>query len=118
MDDVWVRIGLVAGALLIVGVTTFALRRRAAGPPRSLAATGLAAGTYLFSSNGCPTCESARVKLVGRVGEAGFKEIVWERDAGLFSELGVDAVPAVLVVDHDGSGKLYPGQPGRALRVV
>jgi hypothetical protein len=116
MDEVWGRLGLVAGALLLAGVTTMILRRGKTGSTRQVPATGLAAGTYLFSSTACPTCRSARDKLVDRVGEAGFEEFVWEQDPGLFSDLGVEAVPAVLVVGDHGSGMLYPGQPDRALR--
>ena len=116
MDEVWVRVGLIAGTLLVVGVTTVVLRRREAGTPRQVSATGLASGIYFFSSTTCPTCRSARDTLVDRIGEVGFSEIAWEQDALLFSELGVDAVPAVLVVGDGGAGRLFPGQPDRVLR--
>lgn len=53
--------------------------------------------------------------MVAALGETGFTEYVWEDDPGVFSELGIDAVPAVLVVGEDGRGRLYPGQPDRAL---
>lgn len=118
MDEVWVRFGLVAGALVVAGAATLILRHRATEPLRLLSTTGLAAGTYLFSSDACSTCRSARDKLVARVGEAGFSEFVWESEPRLFAELGIDAVPAVLLVAENGSGTLYRGQPDRALRHV
>ena len=118
MDDVWVRVVLLAGTVLIAGGTTLVLRRREAGTLRQVSGTGLAAGIYFFSSTTCPTCRSAREKMVDRVGEVGFSEIVWEENPRLISELGVDAVPAVLVVGENGAGTLYPGQPDRALRAV
>lgn len=118
MDEIWIRLSLIAGALLIAGMATMLLRRRAGAHRRQIPNTGLAVGIYLFSSSPCLTCRTAREKLKDRVGETGFEEFVWEQEPGLFSELGVDVVPAVLVVEENGSGKLYPGQPDRALRGV
>lgn len=69
---------------------------------------------YLFTSTACPTCITAREKLAGKVDV--FEEVVWEEQPGVFSELGVDAVPAVLVVGDGGAGRLFPGQPDRVLR--
>jgi hypothetical protein len=53
--------------------------------------------------------------MVSAVGIDGFTEHVWEEDPGVFSDLGIDAVPAVLVIREGGQGRLYPGRPDRAL---
>lgn len=116
MDDAWVRAGLVASALLVVGVVVLVLRRNETAKARRVPVTGLRPGIYLFSSTTCPTCITARGKLSEKVDV--FEEIVWEEQPGLFEELGVDAVPAVLVVGDGGAGRLFPGQPDRALREV
>jgi hypothetical protein len=41
--------------------------------------------------------------------------VTWEREPEQFEALGIEAVPAVLVVDESGNGRLYPGQPPRTL---
>lgn len=116
MDDVWVRASLVAGTLLVVGVVVLVLRRHSSAPTRQVAVTALETGLYLFTSITCPTCQTARATLSEKV--AGFEEIVWEEQPDIFSSIGVDAVPAVLVVGEDGTGRLFPGQPDRVLREV
>lgn len=83
---------------------------------RQVEATGFEAGVYFFSSAGCPTCTAAREKLETGLGEAGFTEFVWEEQPEPFGVLDVDAVPAVAILDERGRGRLYPGQPERALR--
>ncbi|MGH3649714.1 MAG: hypothetical protein ACRDU9_03320, partial [Acidimicrobiia bacterium] len=57
----------------------------------------------------------ARRKLDAFLGEGGYREMAWEREPVRFDELGIDSVPAVLVVGEGGRGRLYPGQPDRAL---
>ena len=116
MDDVWIRAGLVAAALLVVGVVLLVLRWKESAQARRVSVKGLGPGIYLFTSTTCPTCITARERLSERVDV--FEEIVWEEQPGLFTELGVDAVPAVLVVGEGGSGRLFPGQPDRVLREV
>ena len=118
MDEVWARLGLIAGALLVALVVTLVLRARARGAPQRLESTGLEAGIYYFSSASCPDCRSVRRKLTEALGESGFLEFNWEQQPGVFHDLSVDAVPATLVVNTDGSGTLYPGQPDRALATV
>ncbi len=114
MDEIWIRLGLIAGALGMAFVVTLILRSRAGGSPRRLESTGLIAGVYLFTSSTCQDCRPARSKLTERLGDR-FIEMNWEREPALFHELGVVAVPATLVVEADGSGTLFPGQPEKAL---
>lgn len=114
MDDVWLRVAVVAAAFLIaVGIAM--ARRGNRRPVRSIRSLDLAAGVYLFTSEGCSTCEAARSKMDGSLSDE-YTELVWEREPERFHALGVDAVPSVLIVDGKGHGQLYPGQPDRALR--
>lgn len=115
MDEIWARVGLVFGALAVAGAISFLQWRRTRRPVRTVEASDMAAGVYFFSSATCPTCERAREKLNARLGENGYTEFVWENDPGPFANLDVDAVPAVAVLDESGRGRLYPGQPDRAL---
>lgn len=114
MDEVWARAAIVLGVLL-VAFGMIALLRRRRRPIRAIEAPDLGAGIFFFSSVTCPTCARARAKLDAHLGESGYTEFAWESDADLFTKLNVDAVPAVAVLDQTGSGKLYPGQPDRAL---
>lgn len=115
MDEIWARIGLVLGALAIAGIVVAVQRRRSRIPEREIVAPQLDPGLHFFSSRACSTCEGARERIVAAVGETGFSEHVWEEDPEVFSELGIDAVPASLVVREGGRGRLYPGNPERAL---
>ena len=116
MDEFWNRMALVGGALIVAGAVALWQRRRSRRPIRDLGELDMPRGLYFFSSASCPTCRSARRKIESAVGLDGFTEYVWEREPGLFADLEVDAVPAVLVVDELGRGRLYPGQPERALQ--
>ncbi|MGD2102908.1 MAG: hypothetical protein PVG83_11815 [Acidimicrobiia bacterium] len=88
---------------------------RAPRRARVVTSTGLDSGIYLFTSSTCPTCGSARSRLDDVVGADGFSEIPWEGDPGVFADLGVDAVPALLVVDPSGDGRLHPGVSRRVI---
>lgn len=115
MDEIWARVGLVLGALAIAGIVVAIQRRGRRVPERDIEAPRLDPGLHFFSSRGCSTCDGARQKIINAVGESGFTEYVWEEDPGVFGELGIDAVPAVLVVREPGKGRLYPGRPDKAL---
>lgn len=118
MSEVWLRIGLIAGALAVAAVATLILRSRMTGRPKALGPTGLDPGIYLFTSAACPDCSSVRRALIDTLGESGFVELSWEQEPGVFHELGVDAVPATLIVGEDGSGTLWPGSPEPALKSI
>lgn len=115
MSELWLRLGLIAGALAVGALATVILRSRVTGRPKVLMRTGLAPGIYLFTSAACPGCSSARRMLIDELGESGFVELRWEQQPGVFHQLSVDAVPATVIVGEDGSGTLWPGRPERAL---
>ena len=118
MDELWARIGLIVGALAVAYLLTLVIRVRAGGSPRSVDETGLRQGVYLFSSSACPACKAVRQQLSEVLGEDGFLELSWEESPGVFHDLGIAAVPATLVVAEDGSGTIFPGEPGAALAAV
>ena len=79
------------------------------------ASVGTSYRSSCFSSSACSDCPLARRTLADALGEQGFLELSWEDDPGAFDRLGVDAVPATLVVAADGSGTLWPGGAEMAL---
>lgn len=115
MDEVWLRLGLIGGALLVAASATLVIRSRATGRPREIVDAGLGPGVYFFSSSACPDCGSARQSLVDALGTDGFEELSWEHDPGEFHRLEVTAVPATMVVSGDGSAVVWPGKAERAL---
>jgi hypothetical protein len=115
MSDVWVRLILVAGALVVVLVVTLLLRGRSGVRPIPIEAAGLGPGVYLFSSSACLDCAPARRAIEQALGATGFVEIRWEEAPGVFHDLGIGAVPATVVVWVDGSAMLFPGMPEEAL---
>ena len=115
MDEVWARVGLVIGALAVAACVTLIQRWRTRRPIRTVEVTGTAPGVYFFSSSTCPTCEQAREKLDARLGEEGYTEHAWENDPGPFSDFDIEAVPTVVILEEGGRGRLYPGQPDKAL---
>nr|PZN35840.1 MAG: hypothetical protein DIU67_02180 [Actinomycetota bacterium] len=104
---------VVGGAALAVAVFAWAWNRARSRPRRRIASTGLGAGVYLFTSAGCDQCARARELLTASLGEGGFTEIPWERQADVFDRLGIKAAPSTLVVKGDGSGVWYAGVPRR-----
>lgn len=118
MDEIGLRLALIIGMLAVAAVVTLVLRARARVAARKLNHTGLTEGVYFFTSSTCLDCGPARRKLDEVLGEGAYTEIGWERDPETFARLGIDAVPATLVVAPDGSGTLWPGDPGRALADV
>ncbi len=119
MSEFEVRLAGVIGAVL-VGIAISLLFRRGSDqrPPIVVRQTRLGVGVYLFTSASCPDCEVARHTLLEAIGPTGYSELTWESDPEIFSELGVDAVPATLIVTHSDGSVLYPGRPDRALEAL
>lgn len=111
MDDLWTRIGVIAGALLVASMVVAVRRKAALTAPRRLETTGLRPGIYLFTSAACDECQTARAKLEEHVGERGYAEIDWEHSPEVFTGLGIEVVPATMMVAADGSALLWRGQP-------
>lgn len=101
-----------ATAVLVVWVLRSRSRR-----PRRIDPSGMTTGVYLFTTATCLDCEPARRALVQRLGEDGFREVRWEEEPAWFGRLGIDEVPATLVVDGRGRGRVYRGRPGRSVRL-
>ena len=115
MDETWIRLGLISGALMIAGLAAMAQQRRSRGPVRPVAVGDLPPGVYLLSSATCEACGSARRKLDARLGSGNYTELTWEEDRERLESLGADAVPSVLLVEGGGRGRLFRGQPEPAL---
>ena len=118
MNELWIRLFIVAGALVAALVLVALLRMRARGRPELIESVSLKPGIYLFTSSACLDCAPARQSLRETFGVGGFSEISWEDGPETFDELGVTAVPATLVVEGDGGAKLYSGQPTAVLRLL
>jgi hypothetical protein len=114
MSDVWGRAAVVATGLMVAGAIGLWLRARSRRP-RDVSRGRLSAGVYLFTSSTCPTCESARRRVVEVFGDGGFEELAWESHPDVFADTGVDVVPALVIVKGSGPGRLYPGASERAL---
>ncbi len=84
--------------------------------PTRFGSVSLPAGAYLFTSGTCEDCLLARAAMNQALGSAGYREIGWESEPEIFETLGIEAVPATLLVAKSGRATLYPGQPGRALK--
>jgi hypothetical protein len=119
MNEIWARLAWVLGAV-VVAVAAILIQRAVTGRRRPVPVqqTTLGAGVYLFTSATCPDCETARRLLAGGIGPSGFVELSWEDRPEVFQDLGVDAVPATLIVGESGSSTLYPGRPDFALEVL
>lgn len=115
MNELWVRVALVAGALAIAGVIALIRHRHARTGVHTVDAKSLDAGVYFFSSATCATCVQARAKLDSALGGTGYREFAWENEPDAFTRYGVEQVPALMVVDEGGRGRVYLGQPDRAL---
>jgi hypothetical protein len=113
MSEIWLRLGIVAGGVVLGLLAVFILRRP--GPRIAAEALGLDPGVYLFSSTTCADCAPARDRLADDLGQTGFVEIRWEDEPALFEELGVEAVPCTVIVSKVGVATRFPGMPDRAL---
>ena len=101
------RLIIVLAVVAIVVGVTMVLRRRPRIRRYDVVDTGLPAGLYLLTSDGCDTCERARLAMVRR-GMA-HTELSWQKNPDVFERLSIDAVPSVLKIDNDGGGSWYRG---------
>lgn len=102
---------LVTAIAVVVAVTIWFLRHRPTS--RTIPDPGLDDGLYLFTSEGCDSCEPARASLRSR--GIAFTEVRWSHDPAAFERLGIDAVPSVLLVSGR-RGRLFRGGVPRSLR--
>jgi hypothetical protein len=110
------RLILVVALAAVVAVVVWGLRRRPPVRRRPVNRSGLPAGVYLLTSDGCDTCDRARSKLIG-LGVA-HTELSWQKNPAVFERLGIDAVPSVLQIDATGSGTWWRGGvPRRPFRL-
>lgn len=116
MSEVWVRLAVILGALILALVATVAIRGTTRGRPAVIDAGGLRPGVYLFSSATCLDCQSARAAIDAGMGPRGFVEIKWEEEPGPFHDLGIEVVPTTVIVSDDGSAEVFPGMPDKALK--
>lgn len=115
MDELWLRVVLVGTALVVTAAVSYLLARRSGTKPRRVNTGSMEPGVYLFTSATCADCAPAREKLRKALGDHGFHEVSWEDQPRVLQDLGVDAVPATLIVGEGGWGTLYPGRPDRAI---
>lgn len=115
MDDLAVRIALVAAVLVAALAIAWFQQRRSRRPGRPIENSGLPPGFHYFSSRACDTCVDARAMLQRRLGAGGYVEHAWEEEPSIFQRLDVDEVPALLVVAKDGSARLFAGRLHDAL---
>ncbi|MGH8916661.1 MAG: hypothetical protein ACRDZM_19375 [Acidimicrobiia bacterium] len=111
MSDVWIRLGLITVVLglgLIVGAALHIRDRRRPAP---IDVTGLAPGVYFFSSATCHECLPARDLIEAALGPEGFVEVKWEEQPATFAEIGIEEVPATIVVEEDRPARLFTGIP-------
>lgn len=113
MSEVWLRIAIIAGAVLVIVVVVAFMRPRRSGEIGG-STSGMAPGVYLFTSGTCADCVPAREQLLEKLGPGGFHEIEWEQDPDAFTRAGIDVVPCTVVVGLDGSATSFPGMPDPA----
>ncbi len=118
MSEVWARLLVVVAVLGIAASVGFLISLRGRRRPVPALTTGLEAGVYLFTSAGCADCRPAKQALVDVLGRDGFAEVRWEESPDLFTEVGIDVVPATLVVEEGGAGTVFRGHPTEALRAL
>lgn len=104
---------IVAAVAVLVVVAIVILRRRPVLRARRLGPTDLPPGVYLMTSDGCGTCERARVTLTRR--NIPYTELSWEKNPKAFGSLEIDAVPSVVQVRPDGGATWWRGGVPRRL---
>lgn len=109
VDEPLARLAVVAGVAALALAIAWAWSRRPR--PRSVSYPGLGPGIVLFSSESCAACSTTRRRLDEWAGPDGYRELAWESDADVFERHQVARVPAVAILDAEGSGRLWEGAP-------
>lgn len=119
MSDVVVRLGVVAGVIVLAAVIAFVIGRLARPPhPRiSVGDLGDRPGVILFTSTTCSTCKET-IALYERLGVP-FREVTNELEPQRFDDWGIVAVPLTVVVDAHGTAiRTFSGSPRKASLVA
>lgn len=111
MNDILLRAAVVVAAAATGVAVARLARRRAARRPRPVRMPGLGPGLVLFTSETCDSCAPARAVIQGRFGARGYREVVWERQPGLFDRYAVGKVPTLVWLEADGNGVAWEGIP-------
>lgn len=114
-------VGAVAVALTVVRgwAGYLALSRRKSLHTESL---GPGPAVVLFTSADCDACDPLRDTVHGSVATDLFQEVKYQENAEQFRSVGINRVPAVVVIDRQGraveifEGPVSPRQLGRAMR--
>ena len=121
MDDLWVRLLLVAALVgTSLGIAWLIARRTTYHPPLRLNDLALPAGIVMFTSTDCSRCRDALA--VAKATGAPLREITYELEPAVQEQAGVTGVPLTLVLDARGdlvaqiAGVLKPGRLRRELR--
>jgi len=106
---------LLVGGVAVLAVGGAWLARALAGPrhpPLTMGDVALPPGLVVFTATKCSRCREALA--VARSTGVPLREVTHELEAGLFTALGVEAVPLTLVVDQRGDPRrLLAGVPGK-----
>jgi hypothetical protein len=116
MNELWVRLALIVGAMVAAFAIMLSMRAMRRERPTAIDPGGLGPGVYLFTSGTCLDCLPAREQITEVLGADGFVEVHWEEEPERFRELGIDEVPATIVVAVDGSAMLFSGMPAGAMK--
>jgi hypothetical protein len=109
MDEVWMRLAVVAMAAAVIGAAALFARRQPRAAGSRMSGTSLPEGVHLFTSETCSACVPARKAVESAFGPGGYREIRWGEKAGGFA--GVEKVPTVIIVKGDGSAVRWVGVP-------
>jgi hypothetical protein len=118
VNDLSLRLVVIAGVLALVAAIVMFLRLKDRAPSRPLGRVALDPGIYLFSSAACADCHAARERLQHALGPQRFVEYTWESDPAVFESLSIDRVPCSVSVDQERRATLWIGQPDRMISAV
>lgn len=101
MDDLWVRLLVIAAVTAAVAGAAFATRKwqRPGHPRLEVSGRGLGPGAVVFTSTDCVTCKEA-LQVIRNL-DMPMREVTWELEGRVLEELGVSAVPLTAFVGAD-----------------